>query len=240
MSNLDHLTETLDAFLARDNFPHAFLFVGRGSQSESATEFIDQFVRKIAGKSFSNVDLVNFNATGSNVESLRETLKLATLRTVSDGRKVVLMTNMSDASMVMQNVLLKILEEPPSNTIFVLLANRALIPTVMSRCQVFALPHLIDEPKNEKLNSSLEMLETASKSGTAERLALVSKLAKLSETDEELLQQLFESWLYRQVELLRRSPEKHIAVRASMDALQALRGNFNKKIILQNFLMTAL
>lgn len=51
------------------------------------------------------------------------------------------------------NILLKLIEEPPANTIFILVANNEeqILPTILSRCQLIAVPRL----KKEAIESAL-------------------------------------------------------------------------------------
>jgi len=83
----------------------------------------------------------------------------------------------------------------------------------------------------------MNLLQKHTNAGTAERMALVTTLANL---DDELLPQVIEQWMYRLVEGLRTAPQKVSAARNSMETLQALQGSFNKKMVLQNFVVNSL
>ena len=108
----------------------------------------------------------------------------------------------------------------------------------MSRCQTIILPYSYKkEELTDEVSSAMELLESSRKLGLAEKLALVNTLASL---DDELLPKLIEQWMYKQADELKLQPQKFKAVRATMETLQALRGNFNKKMVLQNFVTLAL
>jgi hypothetical protein len=229
------VTNTLDAFLATDAQPQAYLFISR----DSGLELAETFASKITQQHLPHADIVNFDAaTADGIDGVRDMLRLASLLPVTTDRKVVLMQNMQVASAQMMNALLKTLEEPPSHTVFILLSSRPLLSTIMSRCQVFVLPHqTFMEGTSEELTEAMNLLQKHTTAGTAERMALVNTLANL---DDELLPQVVEQWMYRLVEGLRTTPEKVTAARNSMETLQALRGNFNKKMVLQSFVVNSL
>lgn len=234
------VTKTLDAFLNESTaMPQAYLFLGSSADNSDARETLQTFASKITDQIFPNVDTLVFNASDSTgVEGIREVLQLAALMPVAAKRKVVLMLNMDQASPQMLNALLKTLEEPAAHTTLLLLSNRPLLATIMSRCQVFSLQNgAASQEMSDELTEALQLLTSHRTAGQAERMVLVSELANL---EDELLPQVIEAWLHQQVAELKESPQKYSAVRATMETLQSLRGNFNKKMVLQNFVTTAL
>ena len=59
-----------------------------------------------------------------------------------DGMRIVLLCPAEALNLASANALLKMLEEPPRNTIFLLVTHQAqrLLPTIISRCQVIDMP----------------------------------------------------------------------------------------------------
>ncbi len=227
----------LQSFLqAKDGIPHAFLFLGN---PQVGLDVAHDFAAKVSGQKFPNADTVIFDAAnGDGVQGIREVLQLSALMPVAASKKVVLMTNMDAASAQMLNALLKTLEEPTQHTVFILLSDRPLLSTVMSRCQVINLPKSEFETEaSAKLTEAVALLETNRSAGLAERMALVSTLASL---EDDLLPRVIERWLELQTQELKKEPQKFKAVRASLETLQALRGNFNKKMVLQSFVTSGL
>ncbi|HEX3095829.1 MAG TPA: hypothetical protein VHQ20_01780 [Patescibacteria group bacterium] len=229
----ENITATLDGFLVDpESMPHAYLFIG-GEGMELATSFASL----LTGQKFPNVDSVQFDvAEGLGVEGIREVTQLAALMPVAGNRKVIVLQNMDQANTAVLNALLKNLEEPPVHAIFILLSSRPLLATVMSRCQVMSLPKLVKE-NSDDLTEVMELLETNRTAGLAERLSLVTTLADLK---DDLLPRLLEQWMQKQTQELKAHPEKYKTVRVTMETLQGLRSNFNKKMVLQNFVMTGL
>ena len=76
--------------------------------------------------------------TQISIEQVRILLHFLSLRPHSSAYKLVLIKNAEDLTLEASNSLLKILEEPPPQTVFILLSENeeALPPTVISRCQI--------------------------------------------------------------------------------------------------------
>lgn len=219
-------TDLLKSFLENpENIPHAFLLLGQESVGRELV------------KDFLNSDSIQFDASDSNLESLREILHLASLKAVSGAKKFVLLLNMDKANVQMQNALLKTLEEPSNDTVLVLVSATPLLPTIMSRCQVIFLPREQSTEISAEVLEGLELLEKHRAVGLAEKLALVNTLAEL---DDEVLPEVVEQWIYKLTSELKTTPQKYTLVRNALETYQALKGNFNKKMVLQNFVTTAL
>ncbi len=75
-------------------------------------------------------------ATAIDVEQARETIDYVQLSTYRAGRRVVLIEPADTLNLAAANALLKVLEEPPLNTCFLLVSDqpRRLLPTIRSRC----------------------------------------------------------------------------------------------------------
>lgn len=75
-------------------------------------------------------------AVAIEVEQARETVEFVQLSTYRAGFRVVLVNPADSLNLAAANALLKVLEEPPLNTVFVLVSDqpRRLLPTIRSRC----------------------------------------------------------------------------------------------------------
>ena len=76
----------------------------------------------------------------SQIRQLSDYLHLSNHQT--NGRRIVLIAPAELLNIASSNALLKMLEEPPANTIFLLVSSQPqrLLPTIMSRCQVIEMP----------------------------------------------------------------------------------------------------
>ena len=71
------------------------------------------------------------------VDDIREIIRICSLYSLEGGNRAVIIQNAEDMTFQAQNSLLKILEEPPQNTYFILTSSHPdqLLPTVISRCR---------------------------------------------------------------------------------------------------------
>lgn len=76
-----------------------------------------------------------------NIDRIRELIKLLALKPSQAARRIALITNFETAGDEAANAFLKTLEEPPGDAVVILTADslEALLPTIVSRCEVIAL-----------------------------------------------------------------------------------------------------
>jgi DNA polymerase-3 subunit delta' len=86
------------------------------------------------------------------VETMRSVLEMAQ-RKASGGWKVIIVDHAETMLSQAQNSLLKLLEEPPPETLWILLAEKRedMLPTILSRCQTMRFAPLSDEALSEIL-----------------------------------------------------------------------------------------
>ena len=72
-----------------------------------------------------------------SIDDIRELKKKFSLTSTDNSYKVCIVDTTEDLNLSASNSLLKILEEPPKNTLFILVSNNQLsiLPTILSRCQ---------------------------------------------------------------------------------------------------------
>lgn len=85
--------------------------------------------------------------TQISVEEVRKTIKFFGTSSGANAWRVCIVDPADDLNASAANALLKILEEPPAKTIFMVLAHspRGLLPTIRSRCQSLSLKPLCDD-----------------------------------------------------------------------------------------------
>ena len=85
------------------------------------------------------------------IREIREVIRCANLKPYGAKKKVFIITEAHRMNIASANAFLKTLEEPPADTIFVLIANsiEAVIPTIASRCHVIKFPGTAPVPKIE-------------------------------------------------------------------------------------------
>lgn len=76
------------------------------------------------------------------IEQIRALADFMNISTHRSGKRVVLLYPAEALNTISANALLKTLEEPPPDTVFLMVSNSLdrLLPTILSRCRKFALP----------------------------------------------------------------------------------------------------
>jgi len=149
----------LQTFLRNSTLPHALLFTGiegigkqavatalamalncgRATDGASQLEGCSQCrsCRQIA--SGTHPDIIQIAPSGNivRIEQIRQLLTKLAMKPHSAVRRVVIVTDSHRMNPEAGNALLKVLEEPPSNTSLILTAHQQsdLLPTIVSRCR---------------------------------------------------------------------------------------------------------
>jgi len=102
------------------------------------TAEIEDIKEQISKKSRNYYHRLNISgAREIRIISIREVKKLASLSTTEGAYKVFLISNADELNTEAANSFLKLLEEPPERTLFILTTSRKenILPTIVSRCQ---------------------------------------------------------------------------------------------------------
>lgn len=132
-----------------------------------------------------------------NADEADEVIKTLSLNAYEGGYKVMLIWLPELFNTSAANKLLKIIEEPPTNTIFLLVTEREdlILPTILSRCQLVKVPRLTSSDVSEFLVKQHQVLAS-----TASELAVVSQgnirhALGLLHHDNALYEQYFITWV---------------------------------------------
>jgi DNA polymerase III delta prime subunit len=114
------------------------------------------------------------------IEEVKNMQKKISLKPIKSPVKAVIIEDAQLLTTEAQNALLKVLEEPPANTIIILGADskEALLPTILSRCQIIELEE--EAPKlTEKAKQDLtQFIDQLPNMPIGERLKKAEALAK--------------------------------------------------------------
>lgn len=128
------------------------------------------------------------------VDEALNIVKALSLKSYEGGYKIMLIWMAERMNASASNKLLKLIEEPPSKTVFILIAEDAgqIINTIRSRCQILNFPPLGEKVITEALQRNYQLDES-----TATKIALQSngnynKACDLVYNDSEDIQ--FEEW----------------------------------------------
>ncbi len=131
------------------------------------------------------------------IDQIREALADLNLATYRGGKKILLINPVESMQTAASNSLLKALEEPPQNIIFILVSNQIdrVLPTIRSRCRLLALqkPSIQESldwfsNNNMEKNYSRDYYEQALReSGGAPLIALTQLQSSLLENTKKIL-----------------------------------------------------
>jgi DNA polymerase III delta prime subunit len=117
------------------------------------------------------------------IEDVRNIQKAILLKPFHGKTKAVALDLHKDITLEAQNALLKILEEPPNNTLIVIkIANRELLlPTIISRCKVV----ILQEKEKKLIETDLSRFQNDLEILTRGKIGDKLKLAELLTKDKE-------------------------------------------------------
>jgi DNA polymerase-3 subunit delta' len=95
--------------------------------------------RKFDSGNHPNIEIIKPTGASIKIKQIREIIAKVAKKPFESGYKIVILQEADKMTQDAQDAFLKTLEEPPANTIFILLVqnHNSLLPTVVSRCQVF-------------------------------------------------------------------------------------------------------
>jgi DNA polymerase-3 subunit gamma/tau len=207
----NHVKDVLVAALQRGRIGHAYLFSGpRGVGKTTTARLLAMAVNcehkdpanRPCGvcescqlvRSGNHPDVTELDAASNNsVEDIRDLREKVRLSSMRGGKRVWVLDEAHMLSRAASNALLKTLEEPPDNLVFILATTEPekLPPTILSRCQHFRFRRLSEE----EISSKLERLcKEAKVKAEPSALSLVARAADGAMRDaESLLERLLTS-----------------------------------------------
>src|SRR5574344_2830890 len=168
------IVKTLENALTSGKIAHAYLFAGpRGTGKTTMARLLakalncDEGIGKQCNKCSnclsisegSHPDVIEIDAASNNgVDQVRDLIEKVKYAPIKGKYKVYIIDEVHMMSTGAFNALLKTLEEPPENVIFILCTTEPykVIPTIISRCQRFDFSKIDDKDMKWKL---LEVLK---------------------------------------------------------------------------------
>ncbi|GAA4305996.1 DNA polymerase III subunit [Aestuariibaculum suncheonense] len=128
------------------------------------------------------------------VDEAQDIVKALSLKSYEGGYKVMIIWMAEKMNIAAANKLLKLIEEPPSKTIFILIAEdeEQIINTIRSRCQVLHFPPLAEDVIKETLKKKYDLNDAAATKIAHQSNGNYNKACDLVYQDSEDIQ--FETW----------------------------------------------
>lgn len=186
---------------------HAYLFCGpRGTGKTTMARLLAKSVNCtnpeqapcgtcencIAANNGTHPDIVEINAANeTHVEDIRDLIERSRLAPMMGKHKIYIIDEVHQLSSAASSALLKTLEEPPENVIFVLATTdpQKLLPTIISRCQRFDFSkvkksqisrHLLSIAQKENIlleEDAAQMIAVLSDGGMRDALSIMDQCA---------------------------------------------------------------
>lgn len=264
------ITQTLKNALAHGKTSHAYLFTGpRGTGKTSAAKIFSKAINcphSIDGEPCNECeiceaitagrlnDVIEIDAASNNgVEEIRDIREKANYAPTSADYKVYIIDEVHMLSTGAFNALLKTLEEPPQNVVFILATTEPhKIPlTIISRTQRFdfkqiplrdiieRMTYILDEEKVEYEEEALLSIARAAEGGMRDALSILDQTISFAEgsiTVDDAIRvtgSLTQSLLMDYVEAIeQKDTEKGLTVLQTMMAEGKEAGRFTEDVIL--------
>ena len=138
-----HVTKTLENAIINNQISHAYIFCGpRGVGKTSCARIFANRINNISdeNKADGAFNIFELDAASNNsVDDIRELVNQTRIPPQKGKYKVYIIDEVHMLSKSAFNAFLKTLEEPPKYCVFILATTekQKLIPTILSRCQIF-------------------------------------------------------------------------------------------------------
>lgn len=230
-------------------------------QAQKRSQVATKIIKKTLGissaqdaENLAHPDLFILKPTNTiGIDLVRSLQKSLALKPYLAPVKIAFIPQAEKLTVPAQNALLKTLEEPPAKTLLILMApnKEALLPTIVSRCQI---TQLTQEPQVEidprLISQYFDLLTSILNSGVGERLELALKLfqrPKALEASHYLL------YLWRESLLSKTGAKKKplqkefktlsldqitLAVKNTETVRQMLEANVNPRLAIENLFLS--
>jgi len=177
--------------------------------------------------------IIGLNSIG--IEKIRELEKRLALKPYESEVKVTIINEAEKLTLPAQNSLLKILEEPPGNSLIILTAPQKnfLLPTIISRCKIIRLKEKVGILTDKNLN--LSKISKIQRKNKGECL----KIARLYSNTKDQAINFCQQLLLKEREFFLNEPDVKKArnIRYILKTIRLLESNINPILATGNLLL---
>lgn len=210
MDTFEQLNELIYVQMASGQLSHAYIFRGGDSMDQALSLAANlnchyaqhgrpcghcSVCRNILAGTYPDCHIIEPDKGTHRLEGMKAVSVQAGLSSLDDGWQVFIISQAEKMTVEAANNLLKLLEEPPEHTLFVLLTDQPeqLLPTVLSRCQLFIFNN--DSPtidsEHPATMAALELIQSLPKMHIYEVLLKAREQDKRENQYGELLGMLY-------------------------------------------------
>lgn len=213
----EHIKKALTNAIETDRISHAYLFTGpRGTGKTSTARIFAKSLNCVKGPTVSPcnecencinitksvpIDVIEMDAASNrSVNDAEEIIQNVAMAPVHSRYKIYIIDEVHMLTPTAFNALLKTLEEPPENVIFILATTEVhkVLDTIKSRCQRFDfkrittddiakhLRYISDKEKINITDDALNYIATNSAGGMRDSIALLDQLSVLNSSDKSI------------------------------------------------------
>ncbi len=212
---------------------HSFLIIGK--PIEKAKNYAFDFCLK---NKIDKIDIAFIESEKAvGIGQVRDFQKRIFLKPFKSEQKAVILEAGNGLTLESQNALLKVLEEPPKNTIIMLLveSSESILPTIISRCKIIFLDK--DNVGQKDLDEYEKILLSLKNSGVGDRLRLAQDKSK----DKETALRFVEGLILSAESILKTSPSKELVgtIRLMQKTYTEIKTtNANLRLSVENFVLS--
>jgi len=191
----EHVTKTLSNAIEKNQIAHAYLFCGpRGVGKTTCARILSQLINTNSASEYNVFELDG--ASNNSVDDIRNLIDQVKIPPQVGKYKTYIIDEVHMLSKSAFNAFLKTLEEPPKHSIFILATTEKekIIPTILSRCQIFdfnrintqqIITYLLKLTKKEKIEvdeQTLMLISEKADGSLRDALSIFDKIYTLCNT----------------------------------------------------------
>jgi len=211
---------------------HAYIITGGNEETRS-----DYIKDLIITRSVSPHDCITIVpvTTSIGVESMRDATSRLSIHPLASPFHAVIVRDAHTMTTEAQNAFLKTLEEPVGNAIIILESKEpdALLPTILSRCQLINLGNAT-QYSDEEINTCIDTLKFFGEVSVGKRLQKIDAIAK-TQADSLAFINLAISSLHKELE--RHNFHRANLLRNFLTARTQILGNVNPKLAMDHIFL---